>query len=132
MLIALTCATSASAADRLPIRDYDREVVKTRLAAMPLHSIEGIWQFTTDGALIVIERDNAAAPATDALTSYYDYVQGDWENTINFSINRYLSTQMYVHLRYDSSMAAIEGTRWHKWQLKEILSFGLQYRFKTI
>lgn len=62
----------------------------------------------------------------------YDYVQGDWENTINFSINRYLSTQMYVHLRYDSSMAAIEGTRWHKWQLKEILSFGLQYRFKTI
>lgn len=70
MLIALTCAASASATDRLPIRDYDREVVKTRLAAMPLHSIEGIWQFTTDGALIVIERDNTAAPATDALTSY--------------------------------------------------------------
>ncbi len=62
----------------------------------------------------------------------YDYVQGDWENTINFSINRYLSTQLYVHLRYDSSRQAIEGTKWHKWQLKEILSFGLQYQFKTI
>lgn len=62
----------------------------------------------------------------------YDYVQGDWENTINFSINRYLSTQLYVHLRYDSSQPSVEGSRWHKWQLKEILSFGLQYQFKTI
>lgn len=62
----------------------------------------------------------------------YDYLQGDWENTINFSINRYLSTQLYVHLRYDSSKPSAEGSRWHKWQLKEILSFGLQYQFKTI
>lgn len=62
----------------------------------------------------------------------YDYVQGDWENTVNFSINRYLSTQLYVHLRYDSSRDATEGSKWHKWQLKEILSFGLQYQFKTI
>ena len=62
----------------------------------------------------------------------YDYVQSDWENTVNFSINRYLSTQIYVHMRYDSSTPRVDGSSWHKWQLKEILSFGFQYQFKTI
>jgi hypothetical protein len=62
----------------------------------------------------------------------YDYVQGDWENTFNFSINRYFSTQLYIHVRYDSSQLPIENTSWNHWQVKEILSFGFQYQFKTI
>lgn len=59
----------------------------------------------------------------------YEYIMGDWENTINLSINRYLSTQLYFHVRYDSSRT--KKSDWGKWQLKEILSFGLQYQFKT-
>lgn len=62
----------------------------------------------------------------------YDYTQGDWENTFNFSINRYFSTQLYIHVRYDSHQLPLEDTSWHHWQLKEILSFGFQYQFKTI
>ena len=62
----------------------------------------------------------------------YDYLQGDWQNTVNFSINRYLSTQIFVHLRYDSSTPKDDRKSWGRWQLKEILSFGLQYQFKTI
>ena len=62
----------------------------------------------------------------------YSYVQGDWEHTIAFAVNRYLSTQIYVHLRYDSSTPRIEDTKWHTWQLKEILSFGLTYKFATV
>lgn len=62
----------------------------------------------------------------------YEYVQGDWQNTLNFSINRYLSTQIFVHVRYDSSAPKDEYRSWNRWQLKEILSFGLQYQFKTI
>ncbi len=62
----------------------------------------------------------------------YDYLQGDWQNTVNFSINRYLSTQIFVHLRYDSSTPKDDRRSWGRWQLKEILSFGLQYQFKTI
>ncbi len=61
----------------------------------------------------------------------YEYIMGDWENTINLSINRYLSTQLYLHLRYDSSKPSPTNSNWGKWQLKEILSFGLQYQFKT-
>lgn len=62
----------------------------------------------------------------------YSYAQADWENTISFSINRFLSTQIYAHLRYDSSTPKMPDTRWHEWQFKEILSFGFNYKFSTI
>lgn len=62
----------------------------------------------------------------------YGYVQGDWENTISMSVSKFLSTQLYFHLRYDSQKGAeiLEG-RWRDWQLKEILSFGLSYTFSS-
>lgn len=62
----------------------------------------------------------------------YSYLQGDWENTFNFSINKYLTTTLYVHLRFDSSTPKMEGTKWHRWQLREILSFGFAYTFATV
>lgn len=61
----------------------------------------------------------------------YHYLQGDWENTFSFDINRFLSTQLYVHVRYDSSTPRIADSRWHLWQIKEILSFGFSYKFAT-
>lgn len=60
----------------------------------------------------------------------YQYFQGDWENTFSFNINRFLSTQLYVHLRYDSS-SEISDNKWKHWMLKEILSFGFAYSFNT-
>ena len=57
----------------------------------------------------------------------YDHVQGDWENTLDFSINKYLSTRFYAHLRYDNSVA--KDPSWNYWQFNEILSFGFNYKF---
>lgn len=62
----------------------------------------------------------------------YEYLQGDWEHTVSFDINRFLTTQIYVHLRYDSSTKKLEDSKWHRWQLKEILSFGFAYKFNSI
>lgn len=62
----------------------------------------------------------------------YSYIQADWEHTLSFTVNRFLSTQLYVHMRYDTSTPAVEDSRWHKLQLKEILSFGFAYKFSTI
>lgn len=64
------------------------------------------------------------------LFSDYKYFLGDWENTLSFSINRFLSTQIYFHLRYDSS-AESDARTWKKWMLKEILSFGFAYTFSS-
>ncbi len=60
----------------------------------------------------------------------YHYFQADWENTFNFNITRFLSTQLYLHPRYDSS-GDFAASKWHYWMLKEILSFGLSYTFST-
>lgn len=62
----------------------------------------------------------------------YSYFMGDWENTFTFTINRFLSTQLYTHLRYDSSSELRPDSKWKHWMLKEILSFGLTYTFSTI
>lgn len=59
----------------------------------------------------------------------YSYVQGDWENTFDFSITRHLNTKIYTHLRYDDSRP--KNIDWKYWQFKEILSFGIVYRFAT-
>lgn len=62
----------------------------------------------------------------------YKYFQGDLENTLSFAINRFLSTQINVNMRYDSSSPRIADSKWHKFQLKEILSFGFSYSFKNL
>lgn len=59
----------------------------------------------------------------------YKYYLCDWQNTFNFDINKFLSTQLFVHLRYDGSTES--NTKWKKFMLREILSFGLSYTFST-
>ncbi len=62
--------------------------------------------------------------------SDYSYLLGDWENTLSFQFNKYFSTQIYAHLRFDSS-SELSSSKWRHWMLKEILSFGLTYTFST-
>lgn len=59
----------------------------------------------------------------------YKYYLADWQNTFNFEINKFLSTQLFVHLRYDGSVEST--TKWKKFMMREILSFGLSYTFST-
>ncbi len=60
----------------------------------------------------------------------YNYFQGNVETTWDFAINKFLSTQIYVNMRYDSS-SDFNISKWHHWMMKEILSFGLSYTFST-
>ncbi len=62
----------------------------------------------------------------------YDYAQGDWENTMSFDINRFLRTKIQWHVRYDTRTGRIPDSEWHRFQLKEILSFGVSYRFSNV
>ena len=59
----------------------------------------------------------------------YHYYLADWQNTISFQINKFLSTQVFVHLRYDGSTENYGD--WKKFMFREILSFGLSYTFST-
>lgn len=66
-----------------------------------------------------------------AFTDYH-YLQGDWENTIDFSINRFMSARIFAHLRYDSQAPVVADTSWRHWQFKEILSIGFSYKFSRL
>lgn len=75
--------------------------------------------------------DNISLRSRLFVFSDYDYIQGDWENNIMFTINRFLTTQINVNMRYDTTSPVIEDTDWHKFMLKEVLSFGFTYKFNT-
>lgn len=59
----------------------------------------------------------------------YSYFLADWQNTLSFEINKFLSTQIFVNLRWDTSTDSYGS--WKKFMMKEILSFGLSYTFST-
>lgn len=62
----------------------------------------------------------------------YSIFQADWENKVVFEINRFLTTQIFCHARYDSHTPRVADSKWSKLQLKEILSIGFAYKFSSI
>ena len=56
--------------------------------------------------------------------SNYSYLQMEWENTLSFQFNRYISTKLFIYPRFDSHEERTTSTYW---QLKEYLSIGFAY-----
>lgn len=58
----------------------------------------------------------------------YESVRISWENTVEFKLNRYLSTKMFLHPRFDDAVTLTEDNRSY-FQIKEMLTFGLTYNW---
>ncbi len=56
----------------------------------------------------------------------------EWENTFDFTINKYLSAKFYAYPRFDDSSIAYRNAKKHRGtylMFKEWLSLGLSYKF---
>lgn len=91
-------------------------------------------KFGSSGELKMFWRLSYNITFTSRLFMFTDYDSGqaDWENTLVFEINRFLTTQIYAHARYDSATPACDDPSWKKLQVKEILSIGFAYKFSSI
>lgn len=56
----------------------------------------------------------------------YEKVIANWENTFEFKFNRYLSTKIFFHTRFDDGVTLTEDNDSY-FQFKENLTFGLTY-----
>jgi len=57
----------------------------------------------------------------------YTYVDSEWENTFDVTLNHYFSTQVFVHLKLDDRLERDPGES--LLQVQQLLSFGLTYRW---
>lgn len=61
----------------------------------------------------------------------YKYFQGDWQNQFGFTITRWLTANLNVDMRYDTSVspAGHDWKGWKQFQLRELISLGFTYTF---
>ena len=59
----------------------------------------------------------------------YDKMEIESENEIDFSINRYFSTQIYLYLRYDDGENVPRDSQFGHLQINQLLSFGFNYKW---
>lgn len=56
----------------------------------------------------------------------YETAIANWENTFTLILNKYLSTKIFVHARYDDGVK-LTGDNKSYFQMQELMSFGLNY-----
>lgn len=58
------------------------------------------------------------------------YTRVEWENTFDMPLNKFFSTKVYTHLRFDDSVGPDnKSTGWGYFQFTELLSFGISYNW---
>ena len=58
-------------------------------------------------------------------TTNYEKVLGEWENTFTFVFNKYLSTKLFMHGRFDDGVSKEPDQSY--FQFQELFSFGVNY-----
>ncbi len=57
----------------------------------------------------------------------YKRAEIEWENTLSFQFNRYISTNLFLYPRFDDGVTRADDESY--WQFKEFMSVGFTYSF---
>ena len=58
----------------------------------------------------------------------YDRVVAEYENSLDFAVNRFFSTSLFLHLRYDDGVTKVNETdSFIQWN--QLISFGFNYKW---
>lgn len=60
--------------------------------------------------------------------SNYEYTNIEWENTFDFTINKYLSATLFAYPKFDDSNKSYEGDNGYI-MMQEWFSLGLNYNW---
>lgn len=125
--ITTSLLTSPLALTYVYVKDYER-VNPTRFGVKEGEKSITMWgsKFTANFTWKIMPQVEWIAKF-DYFTTY-DKVIGSWENTFNFTVNKYLSAKLFLHGRFDDSVTLKEGQSSY-FQFQEILSFGLNYNW---
>jgi hypothetical protein len=58
----------------------------------------------------------------------YKRAEIEWENTLTFQFNKYISTNLFVYPRFDDA-SSVKDDKTGYWQLMEYFSLGFNYSF---
>lgn len=59
----------------------------------------------------------------------YERAEMEFENKLNMSLNRFLSTTIGLYVRFDDDSPKMRDDKWNYFQVNELLSFGLNYKW---
>lgn len=97
----------------------------TRFNIKEGHKRESVWGSRLEATLMWKIINGLTWESRFSYTTNYEKVVGEWENTVTFAFNRFFSTKVFVHGRFDDGVPRVDGQNY--FQLQELFSFGLNY-----
>lgn len=89
------------------------------------HKTKSQWGSRLDAKLSWKIMSNLLWESKLSYTTNYDKALSEWENTFTFNFNRYFSTKLFMHARFDDSVNREPNESY--FQFQELLSLGFNY-----
>lgn len=117
-----------------PTRDENGNITKQGLGTRYYGIRQGRHHKEDFGTKITLELKDFKIMENMYLRSYmwlytdYTRTESEWENTFSFKINKYLSSTLFFHTRFDDNVGrANYHNKYGYFQLKEYMTLGLSY-----
>lgn len=107
----------------------DRAALRSRYNVKEGDHVKHDWGPNIDFKFTYKMWDNISWQSRLYWFSNFELTRVEWENTINFTVNKYVSAKLFMYPRFDDSSTKYRNEHGEYWMFKEWLSLGLNYDF---